>query len=174
MEYKWKKASVTWSSRLSGMNLVNDLDMPLIIKSSPYLKKRIQVYFIEQWWIFQKENNIADEEGVMYPIMMIFLAKELWKLLRNWTGFLLSYYIPWLDGRDICLLLLWWLCFPRSFKIVALLFIVNRSRDIEKWSIRIWTDLYEANLKHLIMKNIIFRHWLIIMQQTLSGLNKNL
>jgi hypothetical protein len=31
------------------------------------------------------------KKGLCILIMMIFLAKELWKLLRNWTGFWLSY-----------------------------------------------------------------------------------
>jgi starch synthase len=43
--YKWKKTSITWI-RLSGMNLVvNDLDMPLIIKVAPYLKKGYKLFY---------------------------------------------------------------------------------------------------------------------------------
>lgn len=54
--------------RLSGMNLVvNDLDMPLIIKVASIPKERIQVYFIDNDEYFKRKATFADEEGVMYP-----------------------------------------------------------------------------------------------------------
>ena len=54
--------------RLSGMNLVvNDLDMPLIIKVASIPKERIQVYFIDNDDYFKRKATFADENGVMYP-----------------------------------------------------------------------------------------------------------
>jgi starch synthase len=50
------------------MNLVvNDLDMPLIIKACFYPKERIQVYFIDNDEYFKRKTTFADEDGVMYP-----------------------------------------------------------------------------------------------------------
>ena len=41
--------------RLSGMNLIiDDLDMPLIIKVASYSKERMQVYFIDNEEYFLK------------------------------------------------------------------------------------------------------------------------
>jgi hypothetical protein len=57
--------------------------MPLIIKSGPYLKKRIQVYFIDNDEYFKRKATLQMKKGLCILIMMIFLAKELWKLLRN-------------------------------------------------------------------------------------------
>jgi starch synthase len=49
------------------MNLVvNDLDMPLIIKVASIPKERIQVYFIDNDEYFKRKATFADE-GVMYP-----------------------------------------------------------------------------------------------------------
>jgi starch synthase len=43
-----------------GMNLVvNDLDMPLIIKVASIPKERIQVYFIDNDEYFKRESNIC-------------------------------------------------------------------------------------------------------------------
>jgi starch synthase len=71
--------------RLSGMNLVvNDLDMPLIIKVASIPKERIQVYFIDNDEYFKGKQHLQMKK-VMYPDNdeRHFLAKELWKLLRN-------------------------------------------------------------------------------------------
>jgi starch synthase len=47
------------------MNLVvNDLDMPLIIKVASIPKERIQVYFIDNDEYFKRKATFADEEGV--------------------------------------------------------------------------------------------------------------
>jgi starch synthase len=51
--------------RLSGMNLVvNDLDMPLIIKVASIPKGEYKVYFIDNDDYFKRKQH---EEGVMYP-----------------------------------------------------------------------------------------------------------
>ena len=50
--------------RLSGMNLViNDLDMPLIIKVASIPKERMQVYFIDNEDYFKRKATFADEAG---------------------------------------------------------------------------------------------------------------
>jgi starch synthase len=53
--------------RLSGMNLVvNDVDMPLIIKVASIPKERIQVYFIDNDEYFKRKATFTDEEGRMF------------------------------------------------------------------------------------------------------------
>jgi hypothetical protein len=50
------------------MNLVvNDLDMPLIIKVASIPKERIQVYFIDNDDISSARRPFTDEEGQLYP-----------------------------------------------------------------------------------------------------------
>lgn len=54
--------------RLSGMNLVvNDMDMPLIIKVASIPKERIQVYFIDNDEYFKRKSTFSDEDGTLYP-----------------------------------------------------------------------------------------------------------
>lgn len=54
--------------RLSGMNLVvNDMDMPLIIKVASIPKERIQVYFIDNDEYFKRKSTFTDEDGNLYP-----------------------------------------------------------------------------------------------------------
>jgi starch synthase len=68
------------------MNLVvNDLDMPLIIKVASYLE-RIQVYFIDNDEYLKGKQHLQMKKGLCIQIMMsdaISFAKELLKLLRN-------------------------------------------------------------------------------------------
>jgi starch synthase len=77
--------------RLSGMNLVvNDLDMPLIIKVASIPKERIQVYFIDNDEYFKRKATFADEEGAMYPDndeRAIFFAKGVVETVKklNWV-----------------------------------------------------------------------------------------
>ena len=77
--------------RLSGMNLVvNDLDMPLIIKVASIPKERIQVYFIDNDEYFKRKATFADEEGVMYSDndeRAIFFAKGVVETVKklNWV-----------------------------------------------------------------------------------------
>ena len=77
--------------RLSGMNLVvNDMDMPLIIKVASIPKERIQVYFIDNEEYFKRKATFADEEGVMYPDndeRAIFFAKGVVETVKklNWV-----------------------------------------------------------------------------------------
>ena len=69
--------------RLSGMNLVvNDMDMPLIIKVASIPKERIQVYFIDNDEYFKRKATFSDEEGFYILIM----TKELFSLQRVETS----------------------------------------------------------------------------------------
>jgi starch synthase len=77
--------------RLSGMNLVvNDLDMPLIIKVASIPKERIQVYFIDNDEYFKRKATFSDEEGVLFPDndeRAIFFAKGVVETVKklNWV-----------------------------------------------------------------------------------------
>ncbi len=77
--------------RLSGMNLVvNDIDMPLIIKVASIPKERIQVYFIDNDEYFKRKATFSDEEGVLYPDndeRAIFFAKGVVETVKklNWV-----------------------------------------------------------------------------------------
>mgnify|MGYP003629756864 CR=1 FL=1 len=77
--------------RLSGMNLViNDLDMPLIIKVASIPKERMQVYFIENDDYFKRKATYADEDGTFYDDndeRAIFFAKGVIETVKklNWS-----------------------------------------------------------------------------------------
>lgn len=77
--------------RLSGMNLViNDLDMPLIIKVASIPKERMQVYFIDNEEYFKRKATLSDEEGNLFPDndeRAIFFAKGVIETVKklNWS-----------------------------------------------------------------------------------------
>lgn len=77
--------------RLSGINLViNDLDMPLIIKVASIPKERIQVYFIDNEDYFKRKATLTDEDGKLYPDndeRAIFFAKGVIETVKklNWS-----------------------------------------------------------------------------------------
>ena len=77
--------------RLSGINLViNDLDMPLIIKVASIPKERIQVYFIDNEEYFKRKATLTDEEGNMFADndeRAIFFAKGVIETVKklNWS-----------------------------------------------------------------------------------------
>lgn len=77
--------------RLSGINLViNDLDMPLIIKVASIPKERIQVYFIDNEEYFKRKATLTDEDGSLYPDndeRAIFFAKGVIETVKklNWA-----------------------------------------------------------------------------------------
>jgi len=53
--------------RLSGMNLIiNDMDMPLIIKVASIPKERMQVYFIDNEEYFKRKSVITDDKGKLF------------------------------------------------------------------------------------------------------------
>jgi starch synthase len=73
------------------MNLVvNDLDMPLIIKVASIPKERIQVYFIDNDEYFKRKATFTDEEGELFPDndeRAIFFAKGVVETVKklNWV-----------------------------------------------------------------------------------------
>jgi len=77
--------------RLSGINLViNDLDMPLIIKVASIPKERIQVYFIDNEDYFKRKATLTDEDGSLYSDndeRAIFFAKGVIETVKklNWS-----------------------------------------------------------------------------------------
>ena len=53
--------------RLSGMNLIiNDMDMPLIIKVASIPKERMQVYFIDNEEYFKRKSVCTDDKGKLF------------------------------------------------------------------------------------------------------------
>ncbi|RZJ68541.1 MAG: glycogen synthase [Flavobacterium sp.] len=89
--------------RLSGMNLVvNDLDMPLIIKVASIPKERIQVYFIDNDEYFKRKATFTDEDGVLYPDndeRAIFFAKGVVETVKklNWVPDIIHVH-GWMAG----------------------------------------------------------------------------
>ena len=77
--------------RLSGMNLViNDMDMPLIIKVASIPRERIQVYFIDNEEYFKRKATFTDENGTLFPDndeRAIFFAKGVVETVKklNWS-----------------------------------------------------------------------------------------
>lgn len=77
--------------RLSGINLViNDLDMPLIIKVASIPKERIQVYFIDNEDYFKRKATLTDENGKLFSDndeRAIFFAKGVIETVKklNWA-----------------------------------------------------------------------------------------
>jgi len=77
--------------RLSGLNLViNDLDMPLIIKVASIPKERIQVYFIDNEEYFNRKATFLDNDGKLFKDndeRAIFFAKGVFETIKrlNWA-----------------------------------------------------------------------------------------
>ena len=77
--------------RLSGLNLViNDLDMPLIIKVASIPKERIQVYFIDNEEYFKRKSTFLDSNGKLFEDndeRAIFFAKGVFETIKrlNWS-----------------------------------------------------------------------------------------
>ncbi|MBP8792243.1 MAG: glycogen/starch synthase [Lutibacter sp.] len=77
--------------RLSGMNLViNDMDMPLIIKVASIPKERMQVYFIDNDEYFKRKALFTDEEDNLFEDndeRAIFFAKGVVETVKklNWA-----------------------------------------------------------------------------------------
>lgn len=77
--------------RLSGMNLViNDFDMPLIIKVASIPKERMQVYFIDNEEYFKRKATFTDEDGNLFEDndeRAIFFAKGVVETVKklNWS-----------------------------------------------------------------------------------------
>ena len=77
--------------RLSGMNLViNDMDMPLIIKVASIPKERMQVYFIDNDEYFKRKALFSDEDNTLFADndeRAIFFAKGVIETVKklNWS-----------------------------------------------------------------------------------------
>jgi len=77
--------------RLSGMNLVvNDIDMPLIIKVASIPKERMQVYFIDNEEYFKRKAVFTDEDDQLFSDndeRAIFFAKGVVETVKklNWA-----------------------------------------------------------------------------------------
>ena len=77
--------------RLSGMNLIiNDMDMPLIIKVASIPKERMQVYFIDNDEYFKRKAVYTDGDGKLFEDndeRAIFFAKGVIETVKklNWT-----------------------------------------------------------------------------------------
>src|SRR5690554_4756660 len=77
--------------RLSGMNLViNDMDMPLVIKVASIPKERIQVYFIDNDDYFKRKGTFTDDNDTLYEDndeRAIFFVKGVVETIKklNWV-----------------------------------------------------------------------------------------
>jgi starch synthase len=77
--------------RLSGMNLIiNDMDMPLIIKVASIPKERMQVYFIDNEEYFKRKATVIDENSELFSDndeRAIFFAKGVIETVKklNWA-----------------------------------------------------------------------------------------
>ena len=77
--------------RLSGMNLViNDIDMPLIIKVASIPKERMQVYFIDNDEYFKRRASLKDDKQKLFSDndeRMIFFTKGVIETVKklNWS-----------------------------------------------------------------------------------------
>ena len=77
--------------RLSGINLIiNDMDMPLIIKVASIPKERMQVYFIDSEDYFKGRNIFFNDKGDLYEDndeRAIFYAKGVIETIKklNWA-----------------------------------------------------------------------------------------
>lgn len=77
--------------RLSGMNLIiNDMDMPLIIKVASIPKERMQVYFIDNEEYFKRKAIFTDEDDQLFSDndeRAIFFAKGVVETVKklNWA-----------------------------------------------------------------------------------------
>ncbi len=77
--------------RLSGMNMiVNDLDVPLVIKVASIPKERMQVYFIDNDEYFKRRALLHDADGKIFSDndeRMIFFTKGVVETVKklNWS-----------------------------------------------------------------------------------------
>jgi starch synthase len=70
--------------------VINDLDMPLIIKVASIPKERIQVYFIDNDEYFKRKATLTDEDGKLFSDndeRAIFFAKGVIETVKklNWS-----------------------------------------------------------------------------------------
>ena len=94
--------------RLSGINLViNDLDMPLIIKVASIPKERIQVYFIDNEEYFSRKATFTDENGELFDDndeRAIFFAKGVIETVKEIKLGSRHYSCAWVAGLFIAII----------------------------------------------------------------------
>ena len=84
--------------RLSGMNLViNDMDMPLIIKVASIPKERMQVYFIDNDEYFKRKGMLRDTDEKLFADndeRMIFFTKGVIETVKklNWSPDIIHFH----------------------------------------------------------------------------------
>jgi starch synthase len=89
--------------RLSGMNLVvNDMDMPLIIKVASIPKERMQVYFIDNEEYFKRKAVFTDEDDALFADndeRAIFFTKGVVETVKklNWAPDIIHVH-GWMAG----------------------------------------------------------------------------
>lgn len=133
--------------RLSGMNLVvNDLDMPLIIKVASIPRERMQVYFIDNEDYFKRKATLTDEEGKLFEDndeRAIFFAKGVIETVKklNWAPDIIHIH-GWLAS----LLPL----YLRNYYGNEPLF--NKSKIVTS----IYSDGYEGSLNSELKEKILF------------------
>ncbi len=77
--------------RLSGVNLIiDDIDVPLVIKVASIPKERMQVYFIDNDDYFKRKAVFTDKKGILFKDndeRMIFFTKGVIKTVKklNWA-----------------------------------------------------------------------------------------
>lgn len=126
--------------RLSGMNLViNDMDMPLIIKVASIPKERMQVYFIDNEEYFKRRSILHDDKGKCHKDndeRMIFFTKGVVETVKklNWSP-------------DIIHLHGW-------FTALFPLYLKNYFKDEPLFSeSKIVSSIYEPNFEGVFSKN---------------------
>lgn len=84
--------------RLSGMNLIiNDMDMPLIIKVASIPKERMQVYFIDNEEYFKRKGILRDADEKLFSDndeRMIFFTKGVIETVKklNWSPDIIHFH----------------------------------------------------------------------------------
>ena len=133
--------------RLSGMNLViNDLDMPLIIKVASIPKERMQVYFIDNEEYFKRRSLLHNDKGKLHTDndeRMIFFTKGVIETVKK---------LNWMP--DIIHLHGWFASlFPLYFKT---LFLDDPVFDNSKIVSSIYNKSFEGSLSKKITEKIQF------------------
>ena len=170
--------------RLSGINLViNDLDMPLIIKVASIPKERIQVYFIDNEDYFKRKATLTNEKGKLFEDndeRAIFFAKGVIETVKklNWSPDIIHVH-GWLASLLPLYLKEYYKGEPlfKESKIVTSVYSQSFDESLDKslFDKVIFDEIGEAHIKNLkkpnyvnLMKTAIdFSDGLIIGSETL-------
>ena len=133
--------------RLSGINLIiNDMDMPLIIKVASIPKERMQVYFIDNEDYFKRKDLLKDKDDILLKDndeRMIFFTKGVIETVKklNWTPDIINLH-GWFTSL-----------FPLYFKT---LFADDPVFDNSKIVSSIYNKSFEGSLSKKIVEKIQF------------------